>query len=86
LNPFFPTLLDSATRSTEYNNGKSSVMNSDQPDEEKEWPLHHPVKIITAQHMAEYYEEMRLNPPASKTGFVSPLVSSSLASDAFSFS
>jgi hypothetical protein len=48
-------------------------MDSDQPDSDKERPLDHPVKIITAEDMAEYYEEMRLKSPTSNTGFVSPL-------------
>jgi len=47
-------------------------MDSDQPNEDKELTLGRPVVILTAELRAEYDEEMRLNPPISKTGFVSP--------------
>jgi hypothetical protein len=53
-------------------------MDSDQPKEVTKWSPGQPVKIITAGVMAEYYEEMRLNPPVSKTGWVPPLSNESV--------
>jgi hypothetical protein len=48
-------------------------MNTEDPTPEREWVLHNPVQIITDEDMAAYRKEMRLNPPANPSGFISPL-------------